>query len=116
MTKRVFMSCSSPDVAKADLIREALEDHDISCWIAPRDLSAGTQWGAGIVQAIQGCEAVVVVFSDAANRSPQMARDGTGRFKPKAVGAHPRGRCHAYRRHAVFPGRFALVQCLCDAD
>jgi hypothetical protein len=75
MIKRVFMSYSSPDVAKADRIREALEDHDISCWIAPRDLSAGIQWGAGIVQAIQGCEAVVVVFSDAANRSPRVARE-----------------------------------------
>jgi hypothetical protein len=75
MNKRIFVSYSSPDVAKANLIREALEDHDISCWIAPRDLSAGTQWGAGIVQAIQQCEAVVVVFSDAANRSPQVARE-----------------------------------------
>jgi hypothetical protein len=75
MTKRVFVSYSSPDAAKANLIREALEDHDVTCWIAPRDLSAGTQWGAGIVQAIQACEAVVVVFSDAANRSPQVARE-----------------------------------------
>ena len=73
--KRIFVSYSSPDAAKANLIREALEDHDISCWIAPRDLCAGTQWGAGIVQAIQACEAVVVVFSDAANRSPQVARE-----------------------------------------
>jgi hypothetical protein len=75
MSKRIFVSYSSPDAQKANLIREALEDHDISCWIAPRDLSAGTQWGAGIVQAIQSSEAVVVVFSDAANRSPQVARE-----------------------------------------
>ncbi len=75
MTKRVFVSYSSADAAKANLIREALEDQGISCWIAPRDLSAGTQWGAGIVQAIQGCEAVVVVFSEAANRSPQVTRE-----------------------------------------
>ena len=75
MSKRVFVSYSSPDVAKADAIREALETAGISCWIAPRDLSAGTQWGAGIVQAIQGCEAVVVVFSAAANNSPQVARE-----------------------------------------
>jgi len=75
MSKRIFVSYSSPDAAKANLIREALEDHDISCWIAPRDLAAGTQWGAGIVQAIQSSEAVVVVFSDAANRSPQVARE-----------------------------------------
>jgi hypothetical protein len=75
MGKRIFVSYSSPDQVKADAIREALEKAGISCWIAPRDLSAGTQWGAGIVQAIQGCEAVVVVFSAAANNSPQVARE-----------------------------------------
>ena len=72
---RIFVSYSSPDQVKADAIRAALEAEGVSCWIAPRDLSAGTQWGAGIVQAIHGCEAVVVVFSDAANRSPQVARE-----------------------------------------
>ena len=75
MSKRIFVSYSSPDQAKADAIREALETAGISCWIAPRDLSAGTQWGAGIVQAIRECEAVVVVFSAAANNSPQVARE-----------------------------------------
>src|SRR4051794_11057247 len=75
MNKRVFVSYSSPDAAKADAIRKALEDAGISCWIAPRDLEAGTQWGAGIVQAIQTCDAVVVVFSQASNTSPQVARE-----------------------------------------
>jgi len=75
MKKQVFVSYSSPDKAKADAIREALEEENISCWIAPRDLSAGAQWGAGIVEAIKECDAVAVVFSDAANRSPQVARE-----------------------------------------
>lgn len=75
MTKRIFVSYSSPDVAKANAIRAALEDAGISCWIAPRDLGAGTQWSGGIVQAIEQCEAVLVVFSAAANNSPQVARE-----------------------------------------
>lgn len=75
MTKRIFVSYSSPDVAKADAIRAALEAAGISCWIAPRDLGAGTQWSGGIVQAIEQCEAVLVVFSAAANNSPQVARE-----------------------------------------
>jgi hypothetical protein len=62
-------------VDKANLIREAIEAAGVSCWIAPRDLEAGNQWGGSIVQAIQACEAVVVVFSEAANRSPQVARE-----------------------------------------
>src|SRR5262249_40135481 len=72
--KRIFVSYSSPDQAKADQIRQALEFAGITCWIAPRDLAAGTQWGAGIVDAINECEAVLVVFSAAANGSPQVAR------------------------------------------
>jgi hypothetical protein len=72
---RVFVSYSSRDFEKADKIRAALEAAGMPCWIAPRDLSAGTQWGGGIVQAINVCEAVVVVFSDAANGSPQVARE-----------------------------------------
>jgi hypothetical protein len=75
MKKRIFVSYSSPDQAKANAIRAALEAAQISCWIAPRDLSAGTQWGGGIVEAINECEAVVVVFSAAANNSPQVARE-----------------------------------------
>jgi hypothetical protein len=72
---RVFVSYSSVDHAKADAVRAALEAEGMPCWIAPRDLSAGTQWGAGIVQAIDACEAVLVVFSQAANDSPQVARE-----------------------------------------
>ena len=75
MSKRIFVSYSSPDYAKADTIRTSLEAAGITCWIAPRDLEAGDQWGGSIVQAIQGCQAVVVVFSEAANKSPQVARE-----------------------------------------
>jgi hypothetical protein len=75
MKKRVFVSYSSPDQAKAEQIRQALEFVGITCWIAPRDLAAGTQWGAGIVDAINDCEAVLVVFSAASNGSPQVARE-----------------------------------------
>ncbi len=75
MTKSIFVSYSSKDFNAADLIRTALEAEGISCWIAPRDLTAGMQWGAGIVEAIEACDAVVVVFSQACNASPQVARE-----------------------------------------
>src|SRR5260221_103005 len=58
---RVFVSYSSPDVAKANAICAALEAAGVPCWIAPRDLSAGTRWGAGIVQAIEACQVVLTV-------------------------------------------------------
>ena len=75
MTKQIFVSYSSSDRSKADAICQALEQANISCWIAPRDLAAGSQWGGGIVKAIEECAAVVVVFSAAANNSPQVARE-----------------------------------------
>ena len=75
MAKQIFLSYSSKDQAKADIICEALERAGMSCWIAPRDLTAGMQWGAGIVTAIEESKAVVVVFSAAANDSAQVARE-----------------------------------------
>lgn len=73
--KRVFISYSSRDAAKADEIRAALEGAGVTCWIAPRDLASGSQWGGGIVQGIEACEAMLVVFSSAANDSPQIVRE-----------------------------------------
>ena len=75
MAKQIFLSYSSRDQDKADMVREALEVAGMTCWIAPRDLSAGMQWGAGIVAAIEASACVVVVFSAAANTSPQVARE-----------------------------------------
>ena len=75
MPQSIFVSYSSKDFSDADLIRDALETAGISCWIAPRNLTAGMQWGAGIVEAIEACDAVVVVFSQACNDSPQVARE-----------------------------------------
>lgn len=75
MRKRVFVSYSSKDKEKADAICAALERAEIGCWIAPRDLTAGSQWGGGIVKAIEDCQAVLVVFSSASNDSPQVARE-----------------------------------------
>ena len=73
--KQVFISYSTKDTTKAHAILAALEGAGIGCWIAPRDLTAGTQWGGGIVEALQACKAVLVVFSSASNDSPQVARE-----------------------------------------
>lgn len=75
MTHRVFISYSGRDSEKAEKIRAALEDADIRCWIAPRDIAPGQQWGGSIVAAIESSKAVLVVFSQHANDSPQIARE-----------------------------------------
>ena len=75
MAHDVFLSYSSRDQAAAEKICTALEGAHVKCWIAPRDIVSGAQWGASIVQAIESCRAVVVVFSEHSNASQQVIRE-----------------------------------------
>ena len=45
------------------------------CWIAPRDILPGQDWGAAIVEAIDHCRLMVLVFSADANESPQIRNE-----------------------------------------
>jgi hypothetical protein len=71
----VFVSYSSRDKATADAVCATLESRGIRCWIAPRDVMGGTDWGEAIVKAIRGCRVMVLVFSSHANQSPQVRRE-----------------------------------------
>src|ERR1700692_1718676 len=59
---RVFVSYASPDAAVAGALVEALEEHGIACWIAPRDVKAGALYADSIVrhQRCQGLRASAV--------------------------------------------------------
>ena len=48
----VFVSYASQDATVANSIVENLESHGLKCWIAPRDVVAGTLYADGIVGAI----------------------------------------------------------------
>jgi hypothetical protein len=71
----VFISYASPDKAIADAVCAAMEAQRIRCWIAPRDILAGADWSAAIVEAIGRCRAVVLIFSANANESPQIRNE-----------------------------------------
>jgi tetratricopeptide (TPR) repeat protein len=75
MTFDVFISYSSKDKPVADATCASLEGAGIRCWIAPRDILPGSDWGAAIVDAIDGCRALVLVFSANANESPQIRNE-----------------------------------------
>jgi hypothetical protein len=47
------------------------------CWIAPRDVAPGVDYGTSIVQGIKGSRLVLLVFSTSANASPHVAREVT---------------------------------------
>jgi hypothetical protein len=71
----VFLSHSSKDKAVVDVICEWLEREGIRCWIAPRDIRPGANWGSSIVHAIRESPVMVLVFSNNANMSPQIKRE-----------------------------------------
>jgi TIR domain len=71
----VFISHSHQDKAAADAACSALESAGIRCWIAPRDVAPGADWAGAIVNAIDHCRAMVVIFSAGANQSKQIYRE-----------------------------------------
>jgi adenylate cyclase len=54
---------------------EGLESRGIRCWVAPRDIPAGSEYGEEIVGAIKGCRILVLIFSAQANSSPHVRRE-----------------------------------------
>jgi hypothetical protein len=75
MAHDVFISHSVKDKATADAVCATLESNGIRCWIAPRDVTPGMEWGASIIGAIEQCRVMVLVFTANANASPQIHRE-----------------------------------------
>jgi hypothetical protein len=55
----------------------ALEQRNIRCWIAPRDVQPGRPFDDEISHAIDGCCAMLLVFSDRCNESEYIRREVT---------------------------------------
>jgi uncharacterized protein (TIGR03067 family) len=71
----VFISYSSKDKKWADATCAVLERHRIRCWIAPRDITPGTEWGAAIIHGMDASKIMVLIFSGHANESAQVRRE-----------------------------------------
>lgn len=63
MPHDVFLSYASADRAAADAVCAALEARGIRCWIAPRNVPAGADWGEAILTAIGRAHAMVLILS-----------------------------------------------------
>lgn len=77
MAHDVFISYSSKDKPTAEAACAVLEQNGIRCWIAPRDITPGINWGGSIIDAINHARVMVLVFSGHANQSPQVERNRT---------------------------------------
>jgi hypothetical protein len=70
-----FISYATADKTAADAACAVLEAAGIRCWVAPRDISPGREYAAAIIDAIDRCRVMVLIFSSNANDSSQVRRE-----------------------------------------
>ena len=75
MAHYVFLSHSVKDKAVADAIVARLEADSVTCWVAPRDVVPGADWGESIINAIESSRIMILIFSQSANASSQIKRE-----------------------------------------
>jgi hypothetical protein len=71
----VFISYASQDAETANAIVKNLEQYGINCWIAPRDVTPGSQYADNIVGAINNTKVFVLVLSEHAVASSHVGRE-----------------------------------------
>lgn len=69
MNHDIFISYSSKQKSVADSVCHYLEENGFKCWMAPRDIPVGSDYGDLIEEAIKTSKVVVLVFSQAASIS-----------------------------------------------
>ncbi|MCE9623557.1 MAG: toll/interleukin-1 receptor domain-containing protein [Actinomycetia bacterium] len=74
-SEEIFISHSSADAVAAQEVRDLLQSLGYATWIAPDDLVGSSSWAEQILAAVGRCHALVVLLSDAANRSDHVARE-----------------------------------------
>ena len=75
MAHDVFISYSSKDKPIADAACAYLERESIRCWIAPRDIRPGQNYGAAIVEGLNACDILVIIFSGNSNNSVHVVKE-----------------------------------------
>jgi hypothetical protein len=75
MAHDVFVSHSAKDKTISNALVARLEAEGIRCWVAPRDVVPGADWGESIIDAIESSRIMVLIFSASANGSPQIKRE-----------------------------------------
>jgi hypothetical protein len=71
----LFISHSKDDEETALAVCSAVEARGARCWIAQRDIQLGDRWSSAIIDAINRCDAVIVIFSSSANSSNHVQRE-----------------------------------------
>ena len=64
-----FISYASEDRDAAFEVVDRIEEAGLKCWVAPRDVRAGQDYGAEIIRGIEQSDAIVLVLSGHSNES-----------------------------------------------
>lgn len=75
MAHDVFISYAVEDKEAADKVCRALEEQEIKCWMAPRDVPYGADYEEAIVDAITTSRLLVFILSPHSNASPHVKRE-----------------------------------------
>jgi hypothetical protein len=75
MAYDVFISYAVEDKEVADKVCRALEEQDIKCWYAPRDVPYGADYEEAIVDAISASQLLILILSSHSNESPHVKRE-----------------------------------------
>ena len=71
----VFISHSSRDKIISEAVCQTLEARQLRCWIAPRNILGGMDWGEAIVGGIENSRVMVLIVSANSSNSDQVARE-----------------------------------------
>lgn len=71
----VFISYASIDKEFTNGISTQLEQSGITCWLAPRDIKPGEEYAEGIMRGIDTSDCMVIIFSEASNKSKHVLRE-----------------------------------------
>lgn len=70
MAHDIFISYSTKDKQTADAICHVLEQNNLKCWIAPRNIASGKNYAQEIMNGLKTAKIVVLVFSKDSQESP----------------------------------------------
>ncbi|MCW3110054.1 MAG: hypothetical protein JWQ09_4560 [Segetibacter sp.] len=71
----IFISYSSKDKNYANAICNYLEKNKIKCWIAPRDIIPGVEYGEAIIDAIHRSKIVILILTSHSNSSKFVTKE-----------------------------------------
>jgi hypothetical protein len=69
VARQVFLSYSTDDTPTAIAVRDHLEAQGIACWMAPRDITPGKDYGEQIIDAIEDATVFLLILSESSNHS-----------------------------------------------